>query len=594
MSRPAPALPLTLPVRFSLVCTGLLCALPFLQPWHRNPLPSFYSEWLAAMLGLGVLALLFERRCWQDYGVPWIALAPCALAVLLVVHGVLGWSPYSGQALTGALYLLWAGALMVAGHALLRVCGADTVYRTIALSLAAGALCSAFIGIVQHWNLITPLNMLITRPTGPAIFGNLAQANHYASQVTLGLLSLAYLHGSGRITGGVAVAGTVPLLFVLGLSGSRSVWLYLLTAFVLAAWLRMATRQQIEPRAGQRLFFATGSFVILYYVMQLMVDAGWLPPSPRQAVTAVERLFSGAASIAERLSLWRAAGVMMLNNPVAGIGWGEFPARYFDYMTTPDAAGSFGLYQHAHNLVLHLLAETGVIGASLALLLALVWLRQVLAGGRHAEQWWLLAVAGVLGIHSLLEFPLWYAYFLGPAALLAGIVPTRTFMPSLARFGPLLALGLVLTGVVNLATLWTDYRVFERIFFSTRQEPLPEADVAQTISRLHRNPLLMPYVELATALPLTADVPELEQRLFLTERTLRFAPLATLLYREVLLLALADRPREAQALLARARRAYPEAPPEFGRDLARLAQQHPERMRPLLESGLRDTDRTAR
>ena len=249
-----------------------------------------------------------------------------------------------------------------------------------------------------------------------------------------------------------------------------------------------------------------------------------------------------------------------------------------------------GIYEHSPWI-----AEAAWARRPFATLAALEWaMVQVLAGGHHADQWWLLAMAAVLGMHSLLEFPLWYAYFLGPAALLAGAVPARTFMPGLARFGPLLTLGLVLAGAVNLATLWADYRVFARVFFNVRQEPPPENDMAQVMIRLHRNPLLTPYVELASALALTADAEELGQRLFLTERALRFAPLATLVYREVLLLALADRPREAQALLARARRAYSAVPPEFRRDRARLAQQYPERMRPLLESGLRDADRTVR
>mgnify|MGYP000340685342 CR=1 FL=1 len=41
--------------RFSLLCTVLLCTLPFLQPYHLYPLTTFYSEWLAFALGLGVI-----------------------------------------------------------------------------------------------------------------------------------------------------------------------------------------------------------------------------------------------------------------------------------------------------------------------------------------------------------------------------------------------------------------------------------------------------------------------------------------------------------------------------------------------------------
>ena len=45
--------------RFALLCTALLCSIPFLQPYHRNPLTAFYSEWFAMALGLGVATVLY-------------------------------------------------------------------------------------------------------------------------------------------------------------------------------------------------------------------------------------------------------------------------------------------------------------------------------------------------------------------------------------------------------------------------------------------------------------------------------------------------------------------------------------------------------
>ena len=102
--------------RFSLLCTILLCTLPFLQPYHLYPLTTFYSEWLAFALGLGVMTVWMDGRLQERAGIPWVALSPFALAVLLMVHGLLGWSPYFGQALAGALYLAWAGLLIIAGR----------------------------------------------------------------------------------------------------------------------------------------------------------------------------------------------------------------------------------------------------------------------------------------------------------------------------------------------------------------------------------------------------------------------------------------------------------------------------------------------
>ncbi len=572
--------------RLGLLCVALLCVLPFLQPYHRYPLTGFYSEWLAFALGLGALTPLLERRSWQTAGVPWLALALFALAFLLVIHGVLGWSPYFEQALMGAWYLIWAGLLVIAARALTQACGPTTVYAALAAGLAVGGLLSALAGVIQHFNLVTPLNAFIARPVDAAIFGNLGQANHFAAHATLGLLSLAYLYAIGRLSLAVGVVAVVPTLFVLGLSGSRSVLLYLVAAFALATWLRKVD----EDRGMRRLLMTTGAFIIAYTVMQWLVDAGWFRAVSRDPITAVERLFSGAASVTERLSLWQAAWAMTQEHPLAGVGWGGFSMHYFQYITALDVSGRYQLYHHAHNIVLQWLAETGVPGALLVVAPPLVWLRNVWADERGAARWWLLALAAVLGLHSLLEYPLWYAYFLGPAAVLLGAAPVRVFLPRLERSGPLLAAALLGVGAFNLATLWLDYRDFERVFYGhtvvTGVGSGEGESTAEIMRRLHRNPVLTPYIELASALSLATDAENLDARRFITERTLRFAPLATLAYREVLLLALDDQPGQALALLQRARRAYPAPPPEFAQDLARLAHEHPARLRPLVESGL--------
>ena len=412
-------------------------------------------------------------------------------------------------------------------------------------------------GAIQFFELKTPLNVLIAQPTSAALFGNLAQANHFASHATLGLLSLAYL--SGRSARAALAAGlcALPLLFVLGVSGSRSVWLYLLAAFVLAAWLRRIA----DDRASKRIFMVVGGFVASYFLMQLVVQAGWIRPPQREAVTALERLFTSPGSVADRFSLW-----------------GAFAAAYFDHVTAIDADNLFRLYQNSHNIVLQLLAETGLVGGALLVVPMLAWAGHALRAPRNTQLWWLLALIGVIAIHSLLEYPLWYAYFLGIAALLLGAADPPAFGLRKVR---LLVFTVLLAGAFNLAVQWTDYRTFERIFHPRAQE-LPPANLVGLMTDLHRNPLLMPYVELSTALALGLDETGHQQQLFLNTRALRFSPPP----RQVLLLALAGRPLEAQEQLQRARRAYRE-PAEFTADLERLARSHPALMRPLLESAPR-------
>lgn len=566
-------------INASLACVALLCVIPFLQPFHQYPLTAFYTEWLAFALGLGVMIVLLDTRAWISAEIPWVVVAPFALALLLIVHGLLGWSPYFGHALTGALYLVWAGLLMIAARALVQACGAETVFTVVAAGIAAGALLSAVIGVIQYFNIITPLNAWIVRLQGTVIFGNLAQPNHFASYTTLGLLSIAYLHNRGRLLLPVAVISSLPLLFVLGVSGSRSPWLYLLAAFGFAVWLRAVS----GDRPAHRLFLWTGMFLTLHYAMQAVVGAGWFKPPEGVAVTAIERLFSGAESVTDRLGLWSAAWPIALEHPVFGVGWGAFSGRYFEFIAEPGVIAPAGLYNNTHNIILHFFAETGAIGVVLLLAPLLAWAVPVLKTRPDARQWWLLATLSVFGIHSMLEYPLWYAYFLGIAALLLGLGGGPVFVPRLARVGRAFTAAVILVGAWNLSILCIDYRRFETVLRPS-PEQLRNIDFAAVMTRLHQNILLAPYVELFTAFPSAVAEENLPGRLRLNGQVIRFTPVPVLIYRQVLLLALAGRLPEAQALLIRVRRVYPAVPAEFDRDLARLAREYPGRFRPLLES----------
>lgn len=572
--------PVPLPARFSLLCVALLCTLPFLQPYHRNPLTAFYSEWLAFALGLGVMLVLAGRRAWTPAEMPWAALSPLALGLLVVLHGVLGWSPYLGAALTAALYLIWAALLIIAARALVRQCGADAVFDIIAAGIAAGALLSALIGCLQHLQLPTLLDRVVARTTTAAIFGNLAQANHFASYTTLGLLALAYLHVRGRIAAGVLVLAALPMLFVLGLSGSRAAALYLLSAFSIAAVLQW--------RGGdghsRRLLLLCAGYLAAYFTLQLAVGAGLLRIEDRSPVTAFDRVFSATASLGDRIRLWQSAWQTFIDHPWTGSGWGTFAQSYFERSAALYPGRGYQLYHNAHNLPLHLLATTGLVG----LLCAGLPLLPALRGGAPTaaplpRRWFLLVAGAVLLLHSLLEYPLWYAYFLGIAALLLGVAPLRTRALGFSRSWQWLAVAMAGIGAVNLTALWLDYRRFETLFLPGATA-IDRRQVPAIMMRVHQNLLLRPYAEVAMALPMALDENSLDRQLFINGRAMRFVPEESLVYRQVLLLALADRLSDAQLLLARARHAYPQPPAAFERDFQRLLQAQPERFRPLLES----------
>ncbi|HWI15694.1 MAG TPA: hypothetical protein VNT02_15625, partial [Burkholderiales bacterium] len=135
----------------SLALIALMWSLPFLQPVHHYPLPAFYSEWLAFVLGLAAMCLLAGKRAWAHGEFPAIACAPLALATLILLQAAFGKVPYSGQAIAAALYLVWAAALIVVACELKRRIGLETVAAILACALVLGGLLTAAAGAVQYF-----------------------------------------------------------------------------------------------------------------------------------------------------------------------------------------------------------------------------------------------------------------------------------------------------------------------------------------------------------------------------------------------------------------------------------------------------------
>ena len=178
--------------------------------------------------------------------------------------------------------------------------------------------------------------------------------------------------------------------------------------------------------------------------------------------------------------VWKHALVLIQGHPWTGVGWGQFGAYW---ALTPLEGRSEQFFGHAHNLFLHLAVEMGLPFA-LALLCFTAWfafraLRQPHASSsdqlRHGC---LLYLWAVILLHSQLEFPLWYPYFLLPFAALCGLLGRTVFLSKApANVRPVAmdrsTLGLLRRGlavvvgslaVFAAAHAWHDYR--------TRVEPL--------------------------------------------------------------------------------------------------------------------------
>jgi hypothetical protein len=134
---------------------------------------------------------------------------------------------------------------------------------------------------------------------------------------------------------------------------------------------------------------------------------------------------------ASRFGIWRDALVLVRANPWGGVGWGEFNFAW-TLSVFPDRPISF--FDNVHSLPLQLAVE---LGLPLAILICCLLAWTLWQAARRS--WRVqgedgvaarasLAMVLMMAVYSLLEYPLWYAYFLLPTAwslgdALRGTVP---------------------------------------------------------------------------------------------------------------------------------------------------------------------------
>ena len=221
--------------------------------------------------------------------------------------------------------------------------------------LAAAGL-SALIALLQYFDLEAPLFPWVNIAQPGQAFGNLRQPNQLASLLVIGALALRWWVQAGRVPVGAALA---------------------LGALLMAALALPQLAQWADGVAGRDM---------------------------------LERLRTAESTCGSRLLLWRNVLHLISLKPWTGWGWGELD--YAHYITLYDGARFCHILDNAHNLPLHLAVELGV-PVALAACAALAWLvwRDRPWAEQHPTRQLAWGVLAVIGIHSLVEYPLWYGPF---------------------------------------------------------------------------------------------------------------------------------------------------------------------------------------
>ena len=570
-------IPLRWHLRISLAALSLMLIVPFVNPHHYHPIPSFYQEWSAVALSLLALSLLLRREILEHLEVPAIALLPLGLGALLLAQFATGRVVFPGEALIFMLYLLWALFMLILGSSLRQQLGLDGLVTPLAWALlCGGVLAAALLGVQLSG---TALGAGIVFPRSGGGIGNLGQPNHLANYLWLALASAITLYGQGRIGRPALTLFALLLLCAASLTGSRSVMLYAAGFALLSVWAAWRCQQPALKKTARAALLLLPLTLLIQWVFAYFDVASALG-----VTTSGERFFQQVSGASIRLQLWRAGLAIFVDHPWLGAGAGQFPWESYVLVGTQTDGTYFG-GEHAHNLFIHLLAEFGVVAPLLVLLLGWRWWIGFARQTWSPAHWWIAAVLLIEAVHSQLEYPLWYAFFLGVAALALGAGSSAGVRPKVSRQGTAIVALMLLLGSATLITLGSDYGKLEKTLNRQWQsgiEQTPWAESLATLGRLHRESLLSAYIELVYAYSLSVDREKLKDKIVVTERAVRFSPAEQVAFKLATLLALDGRSEDARLALRRALGTHPTARTNAIVQLKALVETYPE-LNPLLK-----------
>jgi len=382
---------------------------------------------LVAIIGFGARRLggekMFNHRAWALMGVLFVAYW---LSQLLSAPGALDPSRAFKEALLDLRYLpfLWLTVAAVTGRRGRQV--TFTGLAVIVLIWSVDALLEAVSGTsVLFWGidqlkLLTsgrPMCTLEQVAAADRISGVFGPCNFKLGPV-LASLSPFLLFAAGRRWGAPGWGAAAMMVgVVIILAGSRASWI----TFALVVLL-----------SGRELIGGRKTLVVLLAGVLALGGLSVGVPEVGQRVLMTSKALAGHISdvdsaLSGRVRIWSAALCMIAEHPITGVGTRGFRSAFAHCDPAPEQAPMWGEGPalHAHQIVLEILSETGVIGLILWLsAAAMAWQawRAQPSMRQQARPAMLALVVTVFPFNTHLAFysTLWGGLTLLLAALYAG------------------------------------------------------------------------------------------------------------------------------------------------------------------------------
>lgn len=428
------------------VCVVLPWLNPFTSPPSTSVLPLLLSWMMAACALLLVADLPMQSMQTRGglalQGLRWVVMLGVCTS-LLTVPQVIDVGATAG--LVAAI--VCTGAMTWVGRRI--AWQANRLMPWLVTAWLTAAVISSLLGLLQYLDMASSLSPWVNQPAfkGDA-FANLRQRNQFASLTSIGVVALlagvsamlqahpkttptAALQQRHVATGGFLLLNVLAIGAACAMSRTGVLQWFLVSALAgVWAWRQRRTDSTKDAQQVQTLYMTRTWWMLVVCAPLLLLLWSFVMPLMSQHLTGQQ-----GASLALRVAgsaqdygvcgsrsvLWANVGQLIAQKPMLGWGWGETDLAHF--LTQYTGPRFCDILDNAHNLPLHLALELGV-PLALGLLLWMgtwVWQRQP---WQELSVWRVMAwgVLLVIGVHSLLEYPVWYGPFQMAVGLSVGLL----------------------------------------------------------------------------------------------------------------------------------------------------------------------------
>lgn len=464
---------------------------------------------------------------------PFLAFVFVAFAFLNIAQAIFGLINFSGDALVFCLYMTLCFVCTNLGFAL----GSSTTHRfwlklsifeVIAFTIFFAAFLSSIIAIAQTFELWNEVSWINRMPNLRRPGGNIGQPNQLASLLLMGIASLVFLYESSKLKATSSILLFAILGMALAMTESRTGALSLL---LLASWWFLKSRSVKFKLSAWPVACAVAVVLSLF----------WLWPSIFDFVIQTGSNSKIDTSSGSRLLIWPQLLQAVALHPWLGWGLNQVPAAQNAVAHLYAVSAPFS---YSHNILIDLALGIGVPLTLLLVLITGIWLWRRVRQANQLQPWYCMAVVLPVAVHSMLEFPFAYAYFLAPVMLVLGLQEGFTGAKSVLKIDSRLAAALLL--VVSTVGAWSvlEYVQIEEDFRIARFEALR---VGQTPADYERpNIILLTQLDALLAGARIVPKPEMSgSELALAKEVALRYPWTATQNRYALSLALNGHPEEA-------------------------------------------------